>query len=363
MESLAKTNLHLPSPRRADPAWRAKLQARLDALAKPVGSLGSLEPVLCDIAAIQCTEHPRVRRPFFLLFAGDHGVAKDRPISRYGQHVTEEMVNHIASGRSVSTVLARSFDVPWRVYDVGMVSTPRHPDVRRRKVAAGTRDFTRGPAMTLEECTEAIRIGMEAVRDARADGADLVILGEMGIGNTTAASALSAWLLGVDVDLVVGTGTGIHEQALAEKRLVVRTALSVWREREPVFPAGDARWLAGLAHLGGLELAAICGAILEAAAFGLPVLLDGVLVGACALWAECARPGVRDVLIAGHLSPEPAHALLLGELRKRPLLDLGLRVGEGSGALMAWPVLRAGLDVLEGTAMFSERARSGRDAE
>ncbi|WP_245530534.1 nicotinate-nucleotide--dimethylbenzimidazole phosphoribosyltransferase [Alicyclobacillus acidocaldarius] len=363
MESLAQTDLHLPSPRHVDPSWRAKLQARLDALAKPTGSLGSLEPVLCDIAAIQTTEHPRVRRPFFLLFAGDHGVAKDRPISRYGQHVTEEMVNHIASGRSVSTVLARSFGVPWRVYDVGMVSTPSHPDVRRCKVAAGTRDFTRGPAMTLDECAAAIRIGMQAVRDAREDGADLVILGEMGIGNTTAASALSAWLLGVDVDLVVGTGTGIHEQALAEKRLVVRTALSVWRDRAPSFPQGDARWLAGLAHLGGLELASICGAVLEAAAIGLPVLLDGVLVGACALWAERTRPGVRDYLIAGHLSPEPAHALLLGELRKRPLLDLGLRVGEGSGALMAWPILRAGLDVLEGTAIFSERARSGRDVE
>ncbi|WP_206830859.1 nicotinate-nucleotide--dimethylbenzimidazole phosphoribosyltransferase [Alicyclobacillus fructus] len=360
---MAQTALHLPWPRPVDPSWRARLQARLDALAKPVGSLGSLEPVLCDIAAIQATEHPRILRPFFLLFAADHGVARDRPISRYGQHVTEEMVNHIASGRSVSTVLARSFGVPWRVYDVGMVTSPRHPDVRQSKVAPGTRDFTRGPAMTAEECAQAVQIGMRAVQDAREEGADLVVLGEMGIGNTTAASALSAWILGVEVDLVVGTGTGIHEQALAEKRLVVRTAIQVWSEREPSFPPGDARWLAGLAHLGGLELASICGAILESAALGLPVLLDGVLVGACALWAERVRPGVRDYLIAGHLSPEPAHALLLGELRKRPLLDLGLRVGEGSGALMAWPVLRAGLAVLEGTATFSERARSGRDVE
>ncbi|SIS66037.1 nicotinate-nucleotide--dimethylbenzimidazole phosphoribosyltransferase [Alicyclobacillus vulcanalis] len=358
---MAFSDLHLPSPRPVHASWRERLQARLDALAKPVGSLGSLEPVLCDIAAIQATEHPAIRRPFFLLFAADHGVARNRPISRYGQHVTEEMVQHIASGRSVSTVVARSFGVPWRVYDVGMVTSPSHPDVRRTKVAAGTQDFTRGPAMTADECAQALGVGMQAVKDAASEGADLLVFGEMGIGNTTPASALSAWLLGVDVDLVVGTGTGIREQALAEKRFVVRTALAVWREREAAHPAGDERWVAGLAQLGGFELAAISGAILQAASLGVPVLLDGVLTGACALWAERVRPGVRDYLVAGHLSPEPAHALLLGELRKRPLLDLGLRVGEGSGALMAWPILRAGLAVLEGTATFSERARSGRD--
>lgn len=348
--------LQLPDPRPVDPKAYARAQDRLNQLTKPVGSLGLLEPILCDLAAIQGRAIPSVRRPRFLLFAADHGVASNRSISRYGQHVTEEMVVNIAMGTSVSSVMARNMGVALDVYDVGVLRKPRHPRVHVEKVGLGTADFTYGPAMTKEQCGQALANGMKAaLRAVEEHGMDLLILGEMGIGNTTAASALAAWLLDLGAQEVVGPGTGIADEAVASKRDAVERACALWQSASQAYePDSDAYWLAGMAQLGGFELAAMAGAILQASASGVAVLLDGLLAGVCALWATRMRPQTSAYLIAGHRSPEPAHGRILSALGKTPLLDMGLRVGEGTGAMMAWPLIKAGCEIMAETATFAD---------
>lgn len=347
-----------PMPQPLDDHARLAAQTRLNQLTKPVGSLGLVEPILCDLAAIQRRPIPALTKPHFLVFAADHGVATGRRLSRYGQHVTEEMVVNIAMGSSVSSVMARTMGIPVDVYDVGVMRRVRHPKVHVDKIALGTADFTLGPAMTVDECVRALSVGIEAARRAiQVDRADIVIIGEMGIGNTTSASALAAWLLELNPEDVVGPGTGISQAAHAEKRQAVELAIAGWRQ---TVDAASGGWstqdllLAGFAQLGGFELAAMAGAMIGAAALGVPTLLDGFLAGVCALWTTRVSPTILPYFIAGHLSPEPAHKWILAALDKRPLLDLGLRVGEGTGAIMAWPILQNGCAVIAETATFAD---------
>lgn len=268
------------------------------------------------------------------------------------------MVVNIAMGTSVSSVMARTMGIPVDVYDVGVMRKVRHPNVHVAKVALGTADFTRGPAMSTAECVQALSCGMNAARRAiEQDGADIIAIGEMGIGNTTSASALAAWLLDLEPSVVVGPGTGISQAAHRQKQQVVEEALDGWNEQ---LRLESGKWstedmlVAGFARLGGFELAAMAGAMIQAAALGVPTLLDGLLAGVCALWATRVSPTVSPYLIAGHLSPEPAHKIILEALGKKPLIQLGLRVGEGTGAMMAWPVLMNGCAVIAETATFAD---------
>ncbi|WP_303801999.1 nicotinate-nucleotide--dimethylbenzimidazole phosphoribosyltransferase [Alicyclobacillus macrosporangiidus] len=331
---------------RAGDVAARRARDRLDDLTKPVGSLGQLEPLLERIARITERPVPKLERPHLLVFAADHGVTEE-DVSAYQNEVTEQMVVNICMGGAVSSVLARAEGVRLTVVDVGVRVPVGHPGAVVRKVAPGTRNLAAGPAMTRAEAEAAVAAGRETAEAALAAGADVLLLGEMGIGNTTAASTLAAYLLDRPAPDVVGRGTGVDPLRLANKRSVVERALALHRPH--IVDAWDA-----MACLGGLELAAMAGVCLLAASRRVPVLLDGFITTAAALWAATVDPAAADVLLASHVSAEPGHRLLLERLGLDPLLRLGLRLGEGSGALLAWPLVQLACRVLAETATFSD---------
>jgi nicotinate-nucleotide--dimethylbenzimidazole phosphoribosyltransferase len=317
----------------------ARTRARLDALAKPPGSLARLEALAVWLAAAQGRVPPTAERPRIVVFAADHGVARARGTSAYPPEVTPAMVHTFLSGRAAVAVLAANAGASLEVVDVGVVglvgarAREQGPAFVAASLGAGTRDLSAEPAMDAETCAAAMAAGAAAVQRAAAAGADVLALGEMGIGNTTAAAALAARLLGRPAAALVGPGTGLDAAGVAHKSAVVQQALDRGGPRDP---AG------ALADLGGFELAALAGAMLAAPAQRLPVLLDGFIVGAAALAAVGMSPAIRPWLLPASRSAEPGHDAILAALNlDPPLLDLGMRLGEASAAALALPLLRA----------------------
>jgi nicotinate-nucleotide--dimethylbenzimidazole phosphoribosyltransferase len=319
-------------------------RAALDAKTKPPGSLGRLEEIAVRIATIRGTPSPGRLRASIVLAAADHGVAA-RGVSAYPQEVTSQMLANFAAGGAAICVLARAADADLHVFDLGVVSPPGDPRVRDRRIAPGTSDIADGPAMTLGEAARCLAAGYDAAAELAEAGTGIVVLGEMGIGNTTSASALVAALLGVEPEAVCGRGTGVDDAGLARKIEVVRQALAVNRP-QPADGPGT------LAALGGFEIGFLSGVAVGAAERGMVVLLDGFITGAAALVAERIAPGTKAAMLAAHLSPEPGHRLVLDGLGLEPMLDLGLRLGEGSGAALALPLVHAALAILEEMATF-----------
>jgi nicotinate-nucleotide--dimethylbenzimidazole phosphoribosyltransferase len=317
----------------ADEAARIAAQARDAVLTKPPGSLGRLEEIAAHLAAWQGRHPPRVDRPAILVFAGNHGVAA-RGVSAYPSTVTAQMVTNFAAGGAAINQLAKVAAATLKVVPLSL-DRP-------------TADLTEVPAMGEAETIAAIAAGMDAVPT----DADLVAVGEMGIGNTTAAAALAAGLFGGGAADWVGPGTGVDAAGLARKRDAVDQALALHRTDDP--------W-ACLARLGGRELAAIAGAVLQARIDRRPVLLDGYVATAAAAVLARARPDALAHCLAAHRSAEPAHGRLLERLGLRPLFDLGLRLGEGSGAALGVCLARAAIACHTGMASFAEAGVSGRD--
>ncbi|WP_303800494.1 nicotinate-nucleotide--dimethylbenzimidazole phosphoribosyltransferase [Alicyclobacillus macrosporangiidus] len=324
----------------------SRARVRLQGLTKPLGSMGQLEPLLERLAGITGKVVPRLERPTLLLFAADHGVTAEG-VSAYGPEVTEEMVVNICMGGAVSSVLAREQGIPITVVDVGVRERVRHPAALVRKVGLGTRNLAVEPAMTQDQAEQAVATGRDIAEQLINQGHDILILGEMGIGNTTASSAMAAHLLSCPVENVLGRGTGISDAALERKSSVVKRALALHQ------PQIQDPWDV-LARLGGFEIGALAGACLTAARRGVPVLLDGFITSTAALWASKVEPAVVDVLLASHVSAEPGHRLTLRALGLTPILDIGMRLGEGSGALMAYPVIRLSCRVMAETATFAD---------
>jgi nicotinate-nucleotide--dimethylbenzimidazole phosphoribosyltransferase len=324
-------------------AGRAARRA-LDAKTKPRGSLGELEALACRIAAIRGTGSPGRLQAALVLAAGDHGYAR-RGVSAYPQEVTAQMLAAFTAGGAAIDVLARETSLRLVVVDAGVAEPSDDPAIRALRLGAGTADATEGPAMTREQAVAGILAGAEIADELRAEGFGIVATGDMGIGNTTAAAALSAVLLPADPEAVCGRGTGVDDVGLARKVAAVRAAL---RANEP--DAGDP--VGVLAAVGGFELAVLTGVCLGAAAARAVVLLDGFVTSAAALVAARLAPPASERMVASHRSPEPGHALVLADLGLRPLLDLGLRLGEGSGAALALPLLTAALAVLADMATF-----------
>ncbi len=329
-----------------DDAARNRAQARLDDLTKPLGSLGRLEDLIQQLAAATGHVIPRIDRPLALIFAADHGIAEEG-VSAYGREVTEEMAVNAAMGNAVSSVLARGAGIPLRVVDVGVRRSVRHPAVVVAKKTEGTQNFTRSAAMTEEELDQALEAGWSEAEKAAKEGMDLLLLGEMGIGNTTAASAMATILLDWPPAQVVGPGTGIDDETRQHKIRLVEEAV---RFHHP----NRSDPLEILRKVGGFEFAALVGAILSAASEKVPVVLDGMATGVAALLAHRLNPGVESYLIASHRSPEPAHQWILKALHLEPLLDLGMRLGEASGALIAYPLIRESVRVMAETATFTD---------
>jgi nicotinate-nucleotide--dimethylbenzimidazole phosphoribosyltransferase len=331
------------APRDATRSIRDEAAARMLELTKPVGSLGRLEALALRLAGLQQRVHPSCERPHLLLFAGDHGVTVEG-VSAYRREVTREMVYQYLAGGGAVSALARQHGVGLTVVDVGVDHDfGDAAGLVHQKVGRGTRNLAHEPAMTEAECEAARLAGRASV--AALSGVEALGLGEMGIGNTTAASAIVAALLGKSAEQVVGRGTGIGENALARKRAVVERALALHPERDPD---------AVLRCLGGFEIAALVGAIEAAAERRMLVVLDGFITGAAALVAVRRRPELAAYLVAGHRSAEGMHGALLEALGLHPLLDLDMRLGEGSGAVLALGLVKSAAAIMREMRTFEE---------
>lgn len=324
----------------------ARARRLLDGKTKPRGSLGRLEELACRVAGIRGAAPVPPLEPAIVVCAADHGVAVEG-VSAYPQEVTGQMLRNFASGGAAVCVLARQARARLVVADLGVRCPVADERILDLRVRDGTANFTRGPAMALAEAERAVGAGAELADRLAAEGVGIVAMGEMGIANTTAASALTAVLLGVDPELVCGPGTGLDDAGVERKRDAVRRALAVNR-------VGADDPLAALAAVGGLEIAALGGLALGAAANRIPVVMDGFITAAAALAAVRIDARCADMLIASHVSPEPGHRLLLRELGQEPLLDLGMRLGEGSGAALALPIVAAAIALLSDMASFED---------
>ena len=320
----------------------------LDAKTKPPGSLGRLEDLACRLAAIRGEIPASALSPAIVVAAADHGVAIEG-VSPYPQEVTGQMLANFATGGAAVAVLARDAGARLVVVDAGVLA-PRVLDGVRSEVVEGVRgtgNITLGPAMPVRVAIGLIESGISLADELAHDGIGIVSVGDMGIGNTTAASALCAALLPADPSLVCGPGTGLDERGVARKVEVVRRALDA-----NGLGKGSIDPIAALASVGGLEIAFITGVILGAASRRVPVLLDGFVTGAAALVAATIATAAAGAMVAATRSPEPGHSLVLDRLGLEPLLDLGLRLGEGSGAALALPLVRAAIAILTDMATF-----------
>ncbi len=345
-----------------DTQAEAAAWARQQQLTKPPGSLGRLEQMACWFAARLRNPVPEMPRSEIFVFAADHGVAA-RGVSAFPQSVTAQMLSNFARGGAAINVLASLEDCRIEVVDVGVAAGGPPPrGVRNERIRAGTRDLAAGQAMTQPESSAALGVGERCAREAVQRGAQLLIAGDMGIANTTAAACLICAFTAATPELVVGRGTGVDDAGLVRKRRVVQAALARAGCEAPP-PSGAPAALRILTELGGLEIAAMAGLYLEAARCGVPVLLDGYISGAAALAAVAIEPAALLWMAASHRSAEAGHSIALQALGLEPMLDLGLRLGEGTGAALALPIVRAALALHRKMATFSEAGVSGAAAE
>lgn len=315
-------------------------QARL---AKPPGSLGRLEEISIQLAGITGRVHNALNKKQLLVFAADNGVVAEG-VSSAPQSVTKQQTINLMRGKTGAAVLAKHFGCGLTVCDVGVNADIYESTVLNRKIAYGTQNICTGPAMTREQTLQAILTGAEI---ARTVNADVIGVGEMGIGNTTTSSAVLAVLLGTDVEAVTGRGGGITEESFRKKKAVIRTAIEVNRpDRDDVVGV--------LSKVGGFDLAAMCGAFLGAAAARRPAVIDGLISAAAALCAVRLCPNVRGYLVPSHASFEIGYRLAMEAMDLRPLFDLGMRLGEGSGCPLAFQVLDAACAVINDMATFDE---------
>jgi nicotinate-nucleotide--dimethylbenzimidazole phosphoribosyltransferase len=320
---------------------------RQDRLTKPKGSLGKLESLSVQVAGITHQVLPQLHHKVVTVMAGDHGVVR-QGVSAYPQEVTPQMVLNFLGGGAAINVLARHTGARVVVVDMGVAADlPLHPDLAVKKIAYGTGDITTGPAMSPDQAERAILAGAEVIEQELGRGLDILATGDMGIGNTTPSAAIAAALTGLPTEQIVGRGTGIDDAGLRRKRSLVQRALEV---NAPDPAAG----LDILAKVGGFEIAGLVGAILVTAANLRPVVIDGFISTAAAMVAVTLCPQVRGYLIAAHASPELGHRRMLEWLQLSPLLDLEMRLGEGTGAVLAMSIAEAACKILGEMATFDE---------
>ena len=337
-----------------DQAILAAAQARQGQLTKPPGSLGYLEQIAVRLAAMQGTQQPDLSRVRITVFAADHGIA-DEGVSAFPQAVTGQMIANFAHGGAAISVLARNLGARLEVVDVGSkTDSAALPGVIVSKAGEGTANFRRHPAMSDAQLAAALQTGRDAVTRALKDDAQLFIGGEMGIANTSAATAVACALLGKSALEIAGPGTGLDAAGVVRKAEIIDDALAL---HQPALTSP----LAILRHVGGFEIAALAGAYIASAQSGLPVLVDGFIASSAALLALRIRPDVADWLFFGHASAEPGHVHLMQALNARPLLNLDLRLGEGSGAAVALPILRLAAALHGQMATFAEAGVAGKN--
>jgi nicotinate-nucleotide--dimethylbenzimidazole phosphoribosyltransferase len=329
-------------------------RTRQDTLTKPRGSLGRLEELSVQVAGMKGNPFPSVERKTVIVMAADHGVTSEG-VSAYPAEVTRQMVLNFLRGGAAINVLARQAGTRVSVVDIGVAGEfGPLPGLVQRKVMCGTRNLAQGPAMTREEAEKAIQVGIDVLDEEAVHGLDIVATGDMGIGNTTPSSAIAAALTGLPVAQVVGRGTGIDDEGLERKIKIIEQALAV---NQPT--TNDA--LDVLHKVGGLEIAGLAGVMIAAARLRIPIVLDGFISTASAMIAVGLAPGVREYLIAAHQSVEIGHQAMLKHLNLRPLLDLNLRLGEGTGAALTFHLIEASTRILREMATFDEAGVSDKE--
>jgi len=330
--------------------WISKAKKRLNSLVKPKGSLGRLEEIAERIVAIREEERPSINKRAIFVFASDHGVVEEG-VSAYPQDVTKGMVKNFLKGVAGINALAREEGADVYVVDIGVNGKidEQSPYFLDRKIRNGTENILKGPAMSREEAEEAICVGMEIADMAKENGIDMIAGGDMGIGNTTASSAIFCAILGLDPEDIVGRGTGIDDERLRKKKEIVKRVLE--RNREAI-KRGDPIEILSL--MGGLEIAGICGLFLGGAKNRFVVLADGFISCAGALLAMEIKPEVKDYIFFSHCSAERGHRLFFEKIKERPLLDLDMRLGEGTGAAIAMHIIDCAIRVYNEMATFEE---------
>ena len=341
-----------------DQALAAALQQKIDQKTKPLGALGQLEIIAKKIGLIQQRLDPEFGQPHLLVFAGDHGAAK-AGVSAYPQDVTWQMVENFLAGGAAINVFARQNDLHLAIIDAGVAHDfGKRPGLINAKVASGTANYIEEPAMTAEQCATAIARGAELSRNLFANGCNVVGFGEMGIGNTAAASLITHCLTGTALADCVGRGTGLDDAGLARKQALLEKALTRYRAT-----GGSNQPLQVLAEFGGFEIAMMVGAMLGAAEAKMTLLIDGFIVGSAALTAARLFPALTEYCIFCHRSAEAGHRAQLAALEAEPLLDLGLRLGEGTGAALAYPLVEAAASFLKEMASFESAGVSEKAAD
>ena len=337
-----------------DAALAPRLQQRIDQKTKPPGALGRLEALALQIGLVQGTEAPELRQPHVMVFAGDHGAAR-AGVSAFPQDVTWQMVENFLAGGAAINVFCRQMGLGLTVIDAGVNHDfGRRPGLIDAKLGAGTANYLEQPAMDAETVRAALTRGRELAHALAANGCNCVGFGEMGIGNTASASLITHCLTGQDLATVTGRGTGLDDAGLARKRALLETALA--RGGRPADP------LAVLAEYGGFEIAMMAGAMLGAAERGMLLLIDGFIVTAALLAAHAISPAVLPYCVFAHRSQEAGHRVQLAHLEAEPLMDLDLRLGEGTGAALAFPLVQAAVNFLAEMASFESAGVSDREA-
>ena len=351
MSDSRSTTVELPAIEPiANAPLESRLRAHLDRQTKPRGALGLLEGLAVQIGLIQCSEAPALHAPQLVVFAGDHGLVA-RGVSAYPSDVTWQMVENFLAGGAAVSVLARQHGLALTVVDAGVQHefAPR-AGLLVRKIAAGTADCFDQPAMTAAQCAQAIATGGEVVRGLPGNA---LLLGEMGIGNTSSAAMLLARIGSLAIDDCVGRGTGLDDAGFAHKRAVLRAVMHGHAHAQAPLDA--------LAAFGGFEIAMMVGAACQAASERRVVVVDGFIAGAAIVVATALRPALLDHCVFAHRSNESGHDLMLAHLGARPLLDIGMRLGEGSGAALAWPLIESATRLFNGMATFESAGVSDRD--
>lgn len=337
-----------------DKAAMAEAQSRQDTLTKPPGSLGRLEELSIQLAGIQGKSRPQIKDKAIITMAGDHGVVAEK-IGNWPQAVTAQMVDNFLRGGAGINVLAHHIGARVVIVDMGVAGDLKpNPQLLSRKIGYGTKNMCLGPAMTTEQATKSIEAGIDIVNGEMGLGLDIVGTGDMGIGNTTASSAICTVMTGKPVGEVTGRGTGLNDEQLTHKIEVIKRALAV-NQPDPSHP------LEVLAKVGGFEIGGLAGVMLGAAAKRIPVVIDGFISGAAALIAMALAPQLKDFVIAAHVSAEAGHPALLKHLGLKPLLDLSMRLGEGTGAALGISLAEAAARTLNEMATFAEAGVSEGD--
>jgi nicotinate-nucleotide--dimethylbenzimidazole phosphoribosyltransferase len=344
---MKKINHAIANIKPLDEKAMAEAKMRQDNLTKPQGSLGQLESISIQVAGIKGNPRPRIVHKVIFTLAGDHGVTREG-VSAYPSEVTPQMVYNFLRGGAGINVLARFVGARVVVADLGVASPlERHSELKEKKVAMGTQSMAKGPAMSREEAIRAIEAGMELVEEELPKGIDILGTGDMGIGNTTSSSAITAAITGADVTTVTGRGTGLDDEGWERKVKVIQRSLEI-NHPEPK----DA--IDVLSKVGGFEIGGIAGVILAGAKYRIPIVIDGFISGAAALIATSLSPQVKPYLIASHQSAEKGHQIILNYLNLKPLLNLDLRLGEGTGAALGIFLVEASLKILDEMTTFAE---------